>query len=457
MRTNVDQPAKSQQMQPPPSDVSPWTGLVGLVGFALAFFVAFVLQKGLHPALRSIEMLSITGLFMIVFELIRLKNYPLLFQIIKGRLDKEIHVWSARDILMRLLGALITFTPFTIGYVVLKTIMPDRYAPFLIGILISIPIVLLFLAVHFLLTPSQKDVWWQLGMVVLRKQKIKDIHEGAEHWRQWMLKAFFIPFMFGIVYGNLTILGRIIDNFSFELPRVFLVLHMFIFAVDTVFGTAGYVLSFRITDSHIRSTQKSIFGWAVCLICYPPLLFVLFSIADYQDSITWDKWLGTTGPLAWGWALAILLFETLYVWATVIFGLRFSNLTHRGIVTNGPYRYFKHPAYFAKNIAWWLVYIPFIPILSLGVALVNSAQLLFVNYIYYLRARTEEQHLMEDPRYREYAAWIDEHGVLPSLRYTVAKSFAGRFAARLSKPILIRISNAHYKYVPWKHIFKKLL
>ena len=90
-------------------------------------------------------------------------------------------------------------------------------------------------------------------------------------------------------------------------------------------------------------------------------------------------------------------------------------------------------------------------------ALVNSAQLLFVNYIYYLRARTEEQHLMEDPRYREYAAWIDEHGVLPSLRYTVAKSFAGRFAARLSKPILIRISNAHYKYVPWKHIFKKLL
>jgi protein-S-isoprenylcysteine O-methyltransferase Ste14 len=33
---------------------------------------------------------------------------------------------------------------------------------------------------------------------------------------------------------------------------------------------------------------------------------------------------------------------------------------HRGIIINGPYRYTKHPAYFAENLAWWLVSVPWL-------------------------------------------------------------------------------------------------
>ena len=38
-----------------------------------------------------------------------------------------------------------------------------------------------------------------------------------------------------------------------------------------------------------------------------------------------------------------------------MFSFRFSNLTHRGIITSGPYRFTKHPSYVSKNIAWSFV------------------------------------------------------------------------------------------------------
>ncbi len=49
----------------------------------------------------------------------------------------------------------------------------------------------------------------------------------------------------------------------------------------------------------------------------------------------------------------------IYAWATLAFGIRFSNLTYRGVLTNGPYRFTRHPAYVSKNLFWWLSVLPF--------------------------------------------------------------------------------------------------
>ena len=58
---------------------------------------------------------------------------------------------------------------------------------------------------------------------------------------------------------------------------------------------------------------------------------------------------------------AWLVFLTaVYAWATVAFGFRFSNLTHRGILTHGPYAWTKHPAYVSKNLFWWCAVLPFL-------------------------------------------------------------------------------------------------
>ena len=93
------------------------------------------------------------------------------------------------------------------------------------------------------------------------------------------------------------------------------------------------------------------------------------------------------------------------------FGIRFSNLTNRGILTNGPFKFTKHPAYISKNISWWLIFMPFIVAPEFDDKLRLSLLLILQNVIYFLRARTEEKHLSNDPDYVLYAQYIEQHGV----------------------------------------------
>jgi protein-S-isoprenylcysteine O-methyltransferase Ste14 len=101
----------------------------------------------------------------------------------------------------------------------------------------------------------------------------------------------------------------------------------------------------------------------------------------------------------------------------VAFGLRFSNLTYRGVLTNGPYRFTKHPAYLAKNTFWWLESLPFLVVSHSFTDMVRNAFFLAcVSAIYFWRAKTEEAHLLaEDPKYRAYADWMAQHGLITRL------------------------------------------
>jgi len=93
----------------------------------------------------------------------------------------------------------------------------------------------------------------------------------------------------------------------------------------------------------------------------------------------------------------VLLLYVLYVWATVALGFKFSNLTHRGIVANGPYRFVRHPAYAAKNLAWWV---------DNTFVLTNvwaTVGMILWNAIYVLRALTEERHLGHFDDYQCYS------------------------------------------------------
>ena len=116
----------------------------------------------------------------------------------------------------------------------------------------------------------------------------------------------------------------------------------------------------------------------------------------------------------WIWAGLLVMFTGIYAWATFAFGIRFSNLTYRGVLTNGPYRFTRHPAYISKNLFWWFSVMPFLVTNSNPVdAIRNTFFLLCVNGIYYWRAKTEETHLLgEDEKYREYHAWMAKNGLI---------------------------------------------
>lgn len=177
-----------------------------------------------------------------------------------------------------------------------------------------------------------------------------------------------------------------------------------IFVLDVGLAWAGYVFASRWIKNNIISVEPTFTGWAVALLCYPPFnsfLHLYFSPPSDKDFLSFS-----TGWFALLLAILSLVSYFIYMSSTIFFGLRFSNLTHRGIVDTGWYRWIRHPAYAGKNISWWLVMLPAIiyqaVTQSSWVPLLQILGLILMTVLYYHRAVTEEKHLALDPVYREY-------------------------------------------------------
>ena len=271
-----------------------------------------------------------------------------------------------------------------------------------------------------------RDAYWQIGRAVLGRTGDVKGAEVANHFRGWLVKAFFLPLMMVWMHGQMKSLIHFdfaaIDWSNLKLYDFF---YEIIFGVDLILATAGYALSFRVIDTHIRSAEPTMLGWVVALFCYQPFYSLMETqFVRYSSDFGFGAWLVAWPTIRWVWAGTIVFLIGTYSLATVAFGVRFSNLTHRGILTNGPYRFTKHPAYVTKNLSWWLVSIPFIPHSGALDAVHHCIALGCVNTMYFLRARTEERHLSRDPTYVAYALWMNEHGALrflgrliPGLRY----------------------------------------
>jgi protein-S-isoprenylcysteine O-methyltransferase Ste14 len=261
-----------------------------------------------------------------------------------------------------------------------------------------------------------RDGAWQLGRMIAGKGLPEDRDMLWDYLRSWAVKGFFLAFMISILPGNWADAVRpAAQEIAAQPISLVRWLIAVLFMIDVSFATVGYMLTLKPLDAHIRAANPYAAGWAAALICYPP--FILMNAGgplDYHPGTgDWTYWLEGY-PVAMALiGLLLVLLTAIYAWATVAFGLRFSNLTHRGILTHGPYAWTKHPAYLAKNLFWWLGTLPFLSVSGSMVEMVrNSAILAIVSGVYYWRARTEERHLSADPAYREYAAWIEQHGSL---------------------------------------------
>lgn len=230
----------------------------------------------------------------------------------------------------------------------------------------------------------------------------------------WCVKCFFLPLMLAWSWNWLA-------GLEFRLPHggslYWYVLGMtLLYTVDTSFGVIGYVSTAKCLGGEIRSVDATVLGWLSALVCYPPLsVLVLDTWLIARNAQDWRRWLEDGSTAAMIWAASILLLTAIYTWATVVFGPRFSNLTHRGIITHGPFRWSKHPAYISKNLSWWLISVPFVAKDGVGQAVLACLAMLAVNGVYWVRARTEERHLRQDPQYRDYADWIARHGLFARL------------------------------------------
>ncbi len=208
------------------------------------------------------------------------------------------------------------------------------------------------------------------------------------------------------------------------------------FVLDEQIGTVGYILTMKPLDAQIRSANPFLGGWIAALLCYPPFQIMgndrpVFYLAGTEGDNNWIRVLGSHETLMWGWAALLVGLTAIYAWATFAFGIRFSNLTYRGVLTNGPYAFSRHPAYLSKNLFWWCAALPFfVTTGSLTDVVRNTFFLGVVSAIYYWRARTEERHLLaEDPKYREYWHWMQANGLVTAPLARMAAALGRRRGA----------------------------
>ncbi|MBP7735607.1 MAG: hypothetical protein KA369_06495 [Spirochaetes bacterium] len=230
-----------------------------------------------------------------------------------------------------------------------------------------------------------------------------------------LVKMFFVPLMtvfftdqFTHLVGNwryiVAVLAGIKENIRFGIMDFYNVAFTVIFSIDVGLAWCGYTLSTRWLRNTCLSVEPTLLGWMAAVLCYPPFqhfLGIYFTIPSEKGFLTM--------PHPWAVALFALLSimsYVVYMSATVVFGLRFSNLTHRGIIRTGAYAVIRHPAYAAKNFSWWCVMMPYVIYQAVSqnapAVLVQVLGLAGMTGLYYLRAVTEERHLSIDPAYREY-------------------------------------------------------
>ncbi len=233
----------------------------------------------------------------------------------------------------------------------------------------------------------------------------------------WMVKLFFLPIMLGSLLSSVV-------YFNNNMPlvaahgyyRFFNLAWEMILAMDVTLAVVGYLCSLRILNTTVVSTDPTWRGWVATIICYSPFSTVLYgSYLSYEDGLKWGDFFSGYDTAYYIYGSILITMHLMYLTASLNFGIRYSNLSHRGILTDGLFRLTKHPAYLFKNIVWWMIGLPFITNMGIKTAIANCLLLFGVNAVYWWRARTEEMHLSRDPAYVKYALAMNDRSILAFL------------------------------------------
>jgi len=421
--------------KPPESDVSGWVGAVGLAGL-----LAFLLMCRNWPALA--DFLHIPGprarlsgpysaLACMLFVGLVMAAWSVLVEKVHRRPSTGI-AWkhprplsSVIDVsITKLAGLWATWAVIGFLYCVGRWYWDGQYL-FSMEVIGAAAIPLFVLSVPYVLwldrvLVNPRDHAWHFGAMLIGREPW-DAEQVKKHWRAWAIKAFFGAFMISILPpGFANIVNADLPAIVQDPVRSGTILFELLFLIDVQIGTVGYLFTLRPLDAHIRSGNPFLAGWVAALMCYPPFVFGIMSndgVIGYEhNTADWAYWFQGHDLLLWAWAFWLAFLTAVYAWATVAFGIRFSNLTYRGVLTNGPYRFTRHPAYLSKNLFWWCSTLPFLVTNGSLVDMVRNTFFLgCVSAVYYWRARTEEAHLLaEDPKYREYHAWMAQRGLITS-------------------------------------------
>ncbi|MCW5823041.1 MAG: isoprenylcysteine carboxylmethyltransferase family protein [Cyanobacteria bacterium TGS_CYA1] len=416
---------------------SPLTGYVGLLAILLCTLsLTFCLlnfhgveHQALWPLHKPLCWLIIF-IAMVCTEVFVFKTHQRNFDFKNGRvLDKS--AWQR--VFARFFALMLCFLVSAL-VVVPMTLLFLSFLPFYI---LFVPFIILGSLPYFILVEkfSKLDKDGPTDEILLLAQILMpglagQTSESADMKREHMLnllrgiiiKSYFIPFMtvscstyWGLWQINvLSLIQTLGSNPSLaNIPQGLLARQIcmplleFTIVVDITIAMLGYISSCRLLDTQFTSADPGPCGWISALACYPPFNLVFETMLLNHicfDPHEMNLYLQSPAVLIVVSVICLVLIS-IYSLATVMFGLRFSNLTNRGIISSGPYKIVRHPAYIAKNIFWWFALMPWFMANganSLGPVLI----LIVLNLFYVWRALTEEKHLMREEHYQEYCKQV---------------------------------------------------
>jgi protein-S-isoprenylcysteine O-methyltransferase Ste14 len=414
--------------EPPVSATREVVTLCGLVGFFAG--LAAVGHWAFSPVGEILVMLGATGFPMLIADTVFLGAWRRPTTGLAWRRPPD---FSLSRSAVKLLGLAGTLAALASGYWLFPEYQGSQYAIVYDFARVTGPDFALAAPLYIVVIDAYmadpKDGYWQAGSLLLGRRRDIEPAVLGQYCLSWLMKGFFVPFVISVFLANMNaVFTSDFARGASGLRPLYEYFFFLTYGVDTAFGALGYLVTTRLTDTQIRSTEPTVLGWLVALVCHPPFWPVIGEhfLPYSSHAVLWADWLGSVPVVYAVWGFLILCCLAVDAWSTAAFGCRFSNLTHRGILTNGPYRWCKHPAYLSKNLSYWLISVPFIATGGAGEAVAGCLMLALVNLIYFARARTEERRLSRDPVYVAYALWMNERGLLrwtgqlvPLLRYKV--------------------------------------
>jgi protein-S-isoprenylcysteine O-methyltransferase Ste14 len=332
---------------------------------------------------------------------------------------------AASLLLIAGIGALYALTPYYRDYFAARPPWLGERLSWWDVLLLTATLYVSLLSFYYLFEPAQRTSKSILCLRALRRlasRPLAVLRQGLPREERLgllsvLLKGFFAPLMVVWLFDHSAQLlahGRDLwaawgqaDALTLFNAHGFWLLFKLILFFDVFFFTLGYLVELPALKNEIRSVDPTVSGWAVTLACYPPFNALTSQVFGWH-SADFPQFDHVGVHLAANAALLTLM--AIYSWASLALLFKASNLTHRGIVAHGPYRYVRHPAYVCKNLAWWIGLMP----AAHAAAQTSLAALLTVlgsmaawSAIYYLRAVTEEAHLKGvDGEYAAYCARV---------------------------------------------------
>ncbi|MBO5386015.1 hypothetical protein J6A64_06845 [bacterium] len=186
-----------------------------------------------------------------------------------------------------------------------------------------------------------------------------------------------------------------------------------IFTITAFVYLISYLSDSTFFKNKIKSVDTTPLGVLSCICCYYPMTILTYAFIKVTD----QQLLPVNDTNLLVVLNIIVIFANIgSLIAIMSLGTKAGNLTNRGIVTHFPYNIVRHPDYSMQIIYIMATTVPLYINTSLPLfekIMITLTTFAWI-YIYYLRAITEERHLIQDEKYQEYCEKV-KHRFIPKL------------------------------------------